>query len=146
MKTIRLTSTSTTSRSGDDANIRPGQHPLLAEDPRARRQRVPVHHILLELGYFKGDLPSLLAQSAEKGWHFRNWDGFATFTYVPPQSKDPEVAFVPWPWKGTSLLEQAVERTVSDVNVPGELVADKRRMLPPYREEWRDWVGKQKPR
>ena len=44
--------------------------------------------------------------------------------YTPPESKDPNIVFVPYPWQGTRILEQSAQVGAADVNVPARVAAN----------------------
>ncbi len=80
-----------------------------------RKERLTLRRILFQVGFFKEDLLSLLLQTEEKGW-------LSTEVRMPPKPKDPDIAIVPYRWKGIRLLEQAAQVAIADVNVPGLVI------------------------
>ncbi|MCX5644787.1 MAG: hypothetical protein NTZ17_08885 [Phycisphaerae bacterium] len=95
-----------------------------AEIPRAPKKTIVLHQVMLKVGFFKEDLPGLLAQAKERNWPFLSWDRPRTPVYTPPESKDPNVVFIPYPWQGTRILEQSAQVDISDVNVPARVAAN----------------------
>jgi hypothetical protein len=97
---------------------------------RAATEPIVLHYVLFHVGFFAEDLPALLAESQDRNWCFLNWEetsrNATTYTphattYTPPESKDPNIVFVPWPWGGAYLLEQSAQITITDVSIPAEV-------------------------
>jgi hypothetical protein len=98
--------------------------------PRTAREPILLHYVLFHVGFFAEDLPALLAESQDRNWPFLNWEGTSpnATPYTPPESKDPNVVFVPWPWEGAYLLEQSVQITITDVDIPAEIETSRLRL------------------
>jgi len=47
--------------------------------------------------------------------------GLETLSYTPPESKDPNVVFIPYPWKGIPLSERSARVGIADVNIPARV-------------------------
>jgi len=118
-----------------------GHHPR-----ESRKEPRVVHQVLFRVGFFKGDLSALLAQSRERNLPFPNWHSDPEpgefSTYTPPPSKDPNVAFIPFEWEGTRLLEQAAQFTITDVNVPAQVYTPRIRRRWSYQGRPGKWTIK----
>jgi hypothetical protein len=95
-----------------------------AEALHRPKKSITLHQVTLTVGFFKGNLPRLLAQAKEREWPFFIPKGFDVVSYTPPKSKDPNVVFIPHPWEGTATLEQLTQIAIVDVNVPARVAAN----------------------
>jgi hypothetical protein len=104
----------------DRSPVYDGDHLRTTKEPRV------LHHVLFRVGFFKRDLRALLGQSLERRWPFMtnqewNVESWEIDIHTPPESKDPNVIFIPFPWKGVRLLEHCAQSTITDVNIPAQV-------------------------
>jgi hypothetical protein len=72
-----------------------------------------VRRVVLDLGYFEEDLPTLISESVKRGFRPREVHLFAWH----PTSDDPDLAWVEQDWGGLSL-EQSAQACFQGVNIP----------------------------
>jgi len=74
-------------------------------------KHITLRRVVFEIGYFSEDLPTLISQSKERGWHVSAWQ---------PASQGPQTQLIADTWDGRHL-EQSVQTVIDHVDVPGRL-------------------------
>jgi hypothetical protein len=75
-----------------------------------------LRRVVFEVGYFAEDLPALVSQGGKRGWLVPG------LHYWQPKSSDPNIVLMGDWWQGRHL-EQSVQATIDDVNIPAEVLA-----------------------